>query len=884
MEEKVKLTGCEKCGLYKTSCVNTPQGTFFAKKMMGRGLPNAKVMFILEAPGQEDCIQQKIAAGSEGRELNKMLTDLGINPEEVYVTCVCKCRPPENRIPKASEVKECWPFLLEEIQAVKPKVMVPMGATAVEAILHRKGLQTIHGTLFDVEIEGIPVKVIPMNRPAYILKWPEYPNLRADLVKDLKLMKQAIEGGETFVKAKRPVAYTNLGDMPSAEIVKQVKAYVEKIKQAGYFSYDIETTGFNFLTDRIISIALCCEETKGIGFYLDDASSIDLAEIFLILKEIFESRSIMKIGHNMKFDNKFFRAKNIIVKLPCFDTMLSHFLLDENSLHGLKDLAYKYTDMGGYDDELDKTYKELILNKRKELMALKKEGKITADQYEEQMAEYEAKGYSILPKKLLLEYNIADTDCTLRLYNLFKDMMVKEGVATVHEKILMPLQYVLAETEYNGVQIDLEYLHTFEKELLAQVEDLLFRLMSRPEVKEAEKLSNPGLTSESKEYKTFNPNSNPMLQTLLYRVAKLPGLQKTKTGFSTDAETLGILAEKSELVKVLLDYRVAKHDLTSYVVNFKKAMDSKGKLHTDYMLHGSVSGRIISHTPNLQNIKRKSNVMKLFVAEPGCILLSADYGQIEYRMWGNYSNDPQMLGDINNDLDIHSDVACEVWPHLYQKIDNTHYRMLQTGEIKSKVGGEHRVIAKAVVFGLMFGRGVKSLVEELGITEAEANKIIHWFFNKYPGASQWIMEQKKMAHKMGYVVTLFGRRRRLPEIMSRDNELVAQAERQAVNTPIQSGASDVCSIATIRTYNNMKRAGLQSKLILSIHDSLKYNVPLNELEKAKECIQHGMCDSIPGIKFPLLAEFEIGVNWRDLIEYEDFEKEPDKYLHEWGLK
>ena len=1040
---------CKKCKLCETSSILTRHGMFTAVKVMGSGSKNATIMFIGEALGNKEVITKIPFTGSAGNLLNEILTQVGLNRDEVYTTNICKCRPPDNRIPKASEIKACLPFLLEEIKSVKPKVICTLGSVALKIILGKTGLQKIRGNVIETKIQiskpvdafdesaFFKVKVLPTYHPAYVLRFPEY-SYRKDFIKDLILLKKISET-DNYQKQKSSVNYFIF------KTITELEEYILKIKQKKLFAYDLETAGFNFLKDDIIAIQLSCKPNEAVGLDLREFSNEQKKEIFFKLKEIFESKEILKIGQNIKFDNKFLKQYGIIVKLPMFDTMLAHFLIDENSLHGLSELAYKYTDMGGYDNKLTEVFKKLKQELKSQLLLTLKSEEISEEKFVEEIKKLDS--YSIIPKEVLLPYGLGDVDCTIRLYYIFKELLKKEGLTKLHQLILMPLEYVLTETEYNGVKIDIDYLKIYEKELREQITDLEYRIKNKPEIKKTEKLINTveiedkksGIVKteiqlEDKKYKPFNIKSTKHLQILLFTVGNLRPIIKTKTGYSTNAATLEILAETSELAKMILELRHLQHDLTTYVVNLKNHMDKNNYVHTNYKIHGAVTGRIISHKPNLQNIPRESKVKRLFAAEKNCIILSADYRQMEYRClkegsqvlmkdfstkniedvlvgdkvlsieeyshntvrklrvakvlktlkqgikkcvkvidnlgnsiittsdhkflkvnikgnetcwkalknndicysfnrkyfkiierislesmnkskviieedkayntydlttstgtficnnffvhncWANYSKDEAMLEDIRNGLDIHSEVACYVWPKLYKYLGPKKYLMIQTGKIKPKVSGLHRIISKAVVFGLMFGRGVKSLVDTLGISESEANKIIKWFFNKYPGANRWLMDRGKVVKRDKQIKNLFGRVRRIPEIDSNNEEKRAKAIRQAKNTPIQSGASDMCSIATTRVYNAIKKANLKTRLILTIHDSLKYNVPVEELNAAVKCVIKGMTASIPGINFPLEVELEIGLNWLDLIDYEDFIEDKEKYLNEWNLK
>ena len=322
---------CTICKLWQTSSVGL---NWSAWKVMGSGPKNAEIMFIGESLGQEEVIQQKVFVGSAGKLLNEAIVSAGLKREDVYVTNVCKCRPPDNRTPTNKEIKCCDNFLLDEIKEVKPKVICVLGGIALLSILKRKGISTIRGNIFDWEIKLrepvdafdetalLKIKVIPTFHPAYVLRWPA-PLYREQMFKDVEL---AIKAAKitNYQKEKRQVYYNTQPSL--AEVILLLYTIKNTNKT---FAYDIETTGFNFLTDKIITMAISTNE--GESFVIDFTKYGNEPELILVLKEIFESKDILKIGHNAKFDNKFIRQLGITVKLPQFDTMLAHFLLDENN-------------------------------------------------------------------------------------------------------------------------------------------------------------------------------------------------------------------------------------------------------------------------------------------------------------------------------------------------------------------------------------------------------------------------------------------------------------------------------------------------------------------------------------------------------------------------
>lgn len=626
---------------------------------------------------------------------------------------------------------------------------------------------------------------------------------------------------------------------------QEVLQYINKINDMKLVSFDIETTGLDFLKDKITHLGLTCVEKEAIVLGID---LIKEEEIFNELKKLFQRKEI-KIAHNFSFEHKFHKKYGMeITGHKRFDTKIEHFLLDENSKHKLGILSERYTDMGKYKDEIN--YK-----------------KITEEPFE---------------KVALL--CARDVDCTLRLYNMFKQKLEDEDLLKLHDYIDIPAQYVLTEeAEYEGIRVDVEHLKKYKKELEEKLEDIDCRIIERPEVIKAEKIINSikldgglikssgVLSKNSKKYKKFSLSSPKQLQVLLFEVSKLKPVRKIKMGYSTDAKTLKVLSRRSEICRLILQRRKISDTLSKYVTQIEEHLDGNNRVHTEYGLTNAVTARPISSKPNLQNIPRESNagIKKMFIADKNCLLVSADYKQIEFRLWGNYANDENMLEDIINGIDIHSEVGYKIWPYKFKPPE--------------RVTEEYRAKVKGVVYGLIYGRGIKSLIEEFGLSEQEVIKIINWLFGKYPKSKKWLKNQELFVKKNKYVKNLFGRKRRLPNIDSVIEWERSEVIRQAYNTPIQSGVADLLKIAIVRVYNSMKKYKMKTRLVLSIHDANKYNTPINELGMALKVIKKGMCDKITGINFPLEVDFEIGQNWGEMIKLEEYKKDEKKHLKNWGF-
>ena len=846
-----KPPNCLKCKLYEKSVLATRNEAITLYKLSGVGNSKAKIMFIGDSVRTQDVISTTPFGGNVGHFLLDVLEKSGIKKEDCYFTTLVKCHCPEKKQALKKEARLCLSFLQEEIESVSPTLLVLFGALPLEIIGGITGIQKARGKSLKVKIGEKEYNAIATYHPSHVLGFPEYKYLKDDFEKDICTIKRLSESPNDIEK-KTEVNYKIYTEDNQ---VHDVWAYLDEVIKEKICSYDLETTGLDFWKDEIISFGISKKDHEGIAF---TKNLFD--KCFDKIKFILESREILKIGQNMKFDNLFLRAKGIDVKLPIFDTMLAHYLVDENSPHDLKDMAWRFTDMGGYADEIEAKSFHLWETFTKE------------------------------QREKILLYNIADVDCTIRLYPILLKKLIEENVQGVFHKILLPMSQVFTDTEYFGIPLDKDYLEKLSLNLNDSISDIEFRLNSFPEVLKVEKSINEGIEKDSKKYSKFNFGSTPHLRKLLYDELKLPPLKKTKTGFSADSESLEALQGKHEIIDLILKYRGLEYDRSHYIEQMRENVDNKGRIHTNFKLHSAVSGRPQSSSPNLQNIPKKSHIKRLFRAEENCLLLSADYRQIEFRIWLDLAKDYQVLERIKSGMDIHSDICCLTWPHLYEKLGEGQYKFKETGIVARKIDGhdgtkasEHRTSAKGGVYGLMYGRGAKAIAMAYNISEGEAIKIKSAFFSISPLANAWLENQKKFVRKHKHVLNAFGRKRRLPEIDSRDEAIVSTIERQACNIPIQGTGTDILSTGTIRTYNTLKKEGMKSRLVLAVHDANKYNVPIEELEKAKNIIEKGMREPIKGINFDLDVDFEIGPSWGDMISWEEFNVNRGKYLDIWGL-
>ena len=436
-----------------------------------------------------------------------------------------------------------------------------------------------------------------------------------------------------------------------------------------------------------------------------------------------------------------------------------------------------------------------------------------------------------VPLDKLMEYAVEDADVTYQLKGIFEPRIKKEGLEYLSENIEMPLISVLAVMERNGVKLNQEDLKAIAIDLREDIISL-----------EKEIYSLAGTE--------FNISSPKQLGDILFIRLKLDDkarVTKTKQ-FITNEEILQRLVNKHPIINKVLEYRGLKKLLSTYVETLPLIVDKKtGRIHTSYNQAVASTGRLSSINPNLQNIpvkdERGREIRKAFVPEKGHIFLSADYSQIELRLMAHLSKDKSMTEDFLSGNDIHAATASKIF-----------------GVEISDVTREMRSKAKTANFGIIYGISSFGLSERLTIGRKEAKDLIDGYFNSYPGVKVYMDESIKKARETGYVTTMFGRRRYLPDIHSRNQVVRGNAERNAINAPIQGSAADIIKIAMVRINDRMKSERYKSKMILQVHDELIFEVEMSELEKLKEMVLYEMSNAVK-LDVPLKVDWGTGKSW-----------------------
>jgi DNA polymerase-1 len=525
------------------------------------------------------------------------------------------------------------------------------------------------------------------------------------------------------------------------------------------------------------------------------------------LRKIFEDPNIGKIGHNLKFDLKFLIAHfGWNIKGNFDDSMLMHHLLDENTLHGLKLLAARFTDLGNYAKDLETAFSEV------------KHSRIPL----------EDKHYGKVPSHILKLYALTDADATFRLYERFKQELENEGLYKFYRRVDMEVMRVLIEMELTGVCIDLDRVQELKVEFETKLEQLQ---------KDINSYSSTGL---------INIKSAIQLRHLLYDQLKLPVLKMTEKGEpSTDEEVLQQLKDKTNhpILDLLLEFRKASKLYTTYITSLAKNLGPDGRLHTTYLQQGTVTGRLASSGPNLQNIPKGSTIRNLFVPTEGWYMIVADYAQAELRAWAAHSGD-ERFRQVLTSSDVHSSIGT-----------------ILLNKPADQITEEERTKVKGAVFGMIYGRGAGSLAREFGMTVQEAQGFIEKFFQMFPISAQWLLNQEEFAKRNGYVRSLFGRKRRLPEVNSSDEVIRAQALRMSRNAPVQSVASDLTNIALTKMSKKFKEQGLTARILMQIHDSIIVEAEIGEVRVACEILKECMLTPPALFKVPLAVKIEVSDCW-----------------------
>lgn len=567
------------------------------------------------------------------------------------------------------------------------------------------------------------------------------------------------------------------------------------------FCFDTETTGLDMFSSDLVGLSFSFAE--GEAYYVSlPVNKAEAHEVLHEFKAVFENNQIEKIGQNIKFDLLMLAQYGIDLKGKLFDTMIAHYLVQPELRHGMDYLAEIYLKYRTIH------FEDLVGAKGK------KQADIRSVEIEK-----------------LCDYAAEDADVTFRLKQVLEKELKSNGLENLFYEIEMPLMRVLAIMERTGVRID--------SEALRQSSEILTEEMLKLE-KEIHSIA--GFE--------FNVSSPMQVGEVLFDRLKLDDkAKKTKTGqYSTSEDILEKIRSKHPIIGKILDYRGLKKLLSTYIDALPQLISPvTGKVHTSYNQTVAATGRLSSTNPNLQNIPIRDaqgkEIRKAFIPDPDSIFLSADYSQIELRIMAHLSGDANMLEAFNSGYDIHTATAAKIYKIPLDEV---------TSDMRRK--------AKTANFGIIYGISVFGLSDRLSIPRGEAKELIEGYFATYPDVKKYMDTSIQRAKEMGYVETLFGRKRFLPDINSQNSIVRGFAERNAINAPIQGTAADIIKIAMVRIQKRIEDEGLQTKMTMQVHDELNFTVPAQEIEKAKKLVVEEMESAIK-LHVPLIADCGVGANW-----------------------
>ena len=580
------------------------------------------------------------------------------------------------------------------------------------------------------------------------------------------------------------------------------KELINKLLQLKEFCFDTETTGLDVIQAQIVGISFSWKKAE--AYYIPLPSDQSVAQkIMDEFKPVFENSAISKCGQNTKFDILVLKNYGVEVKGEIFDTMLAHYLLQPEQRHNMNYLSELYLNYTPVHIE------ELIGQKGRNQLNMRN-----------------------VQVEKIKEYAAEDADVTWQLKVKLYDELSKSSLMKLAETVEMPLVPVLADMEYAGVSLNTNALNDYAEVLRTDIIDLEKKIIEIAGVE-------------------FNIASPKQLGEVLFERLKIdPNAKKTKTKqYSTSEEVLSLLADRHEIIPMILEDRGLRKLLNTYVESLPKMINSKtGKIHTSFNQAIAATGRLSSIDPNLQNIpirdERGREIRKAFISSgEDHILLSADYSQIELRIMAHASHDENMLEAFRHDADIHTATASKIF-----------------GVTPENVSREMRSKAKTANFGIIYGISAFGLSQRLRIPRKEAADFIEGYFKNFPGVKRYMDSNILTARQKGFVETIMGRRRFLPDINSNNGTVRGMAERNAINSPIQGSAADIIKLAMINIHRRIKEQNLRSKMILQVHDELVFDVYLPEVEKIKEIVKHEMEHVIP-LDVPLLIEMGTGRNW-----------------------
>lgn len=711
--------------------------------------------------------------------------------------------------------------LLVHLSEVEPRVAQSLQQSADQLVQTRRLITIVTDVPIRLDLEKARVGAYDSDRLQEFLRTLEFrippnelPTRKFSPARGAQLELFASSGVEldTVTRPLVDVPIAAAPDVTSGDYrvlaEEDLPGLVERLRAAGRFSLDVESTDVDAMRASLVGISI--SEKPGQAIYIpvghrgEGQPGVPLEAALEALRPVLSDPNVQKLGHNLKYDAVVLARAGAPVEGIAFDTMIARFLLSsgERAL-GLKDVAF-------FELGIQMTPITDLIGKGKEQISM-------AD----------------VPVDRAAPYACADADVAYRLAQRFEGQLKEAGLWDLFSRVEMPLLAVLARMEQAGVAIDVPYLKAMSADLAEKIADLETRIY------------------EDVGHR-FNLNSTQQLSRVLYEELGLPTGGKTQSGFRTDADTLEALRVHHPVIGLILEYRQLVKLKSTYVDALPLMINPRtGRVHTSFNQTGAITGRLSSSDPNLQNIPVRTDlgkqVRRAFIAgAPDAVLLTADYSQVELRILAHITQDANLIESFREERDIHAATASQI-----------------LGVPLDQVTSDQRRIAKTVNFGVLYGMSDYGLATQLGIARADARAFIENYFARYPTVAQYLESTKRQAQEQGYVTTLLGRRRYIPEINTPNRQIRAQAERTAINMPIQGTAADIIKVAMIRIDRALRERGLHAKMILQVHDELVFEVQERDVDEVRPLVVSLMEGAFP-MTVPLKVEAHTGKNWQDL--------------------
>lgn len=832
------LLGCKRCPLSETRLRVVP----------GYGNHSARMMLVGQSPGYDEDQKGRPFIGESGNFLASTLASMGLDlDKDFFRTNANHCHPPLNREATRTELTACKPFLLEEIIKVNPFVIFTMGGAALKVLLpdESTAITQVQGHVFQRVIGGALRYIIPTLHPAFVMRNPKayQPLLRASL--------------RLGAEIARTGTYTPQG-LPFRKEAATLPEILEAIN-APTFGFDLETDTGNGADDdgnelydndqglrgsRIVGVGVCAVPGNGLYYPFEDDDEAE--RILGLMKPQLESLDHLKIVSNAKFERHVTHGYGINFR-NWHDTLLMAWVAGDYPL-GLKDGFHRAT---GIEMIRIDTFKKL---------GYKRKDSVTGTYVVDMRAAQDSDPVAVT------QYAAQDPDASLRLYHVLRDLLVNRTSAStgtslwdLYQSVEVPFNDIIVEVERNGILFDPNELTEAAANLasgLSQVTASITEMVGYP--------INAG--SWQQKQKALYLVDTP------YKIPKFKVSRSQPKEMPTDKVSLAAYSS-NPLVRALLTSGAITKMQGTYIEGLPKWMDHGGRIHAEYKQASVSTGRLASANPNATNIPARkrddisvsvdgSLIRKAFVAPPGHQICGIDLSQIEMRVAAHLSGDAAMIRELGPGGDIHGNTARAIYKTTEE-------------EVGPKVWKSYRNLAKTIGFGSLYGLAAPGLLKRtptLGLSLAEAASFIAGFYSAYPGLQEWQESIRSFARRYGYAETILGRRRYFPEITSRDFEKRGEAERGAINHPVQGSAADFFKIATQKVYDFLRATQSSSRIVALVHDEIVLEAPNDEVRWLSKTIPPIMANAI-ALDVPVFVDFEFGASW-GAVEGHDDEKHP----------